>query len=47
MNDNKSLCDTCSHMFTCESSDVGINYANHSVCYEYDPVKKEEGGKEE
>lgn len=47
MKDNKSLCDTCSHMFICERSDVGISYANHSVCYEYVPVKNEEGGEEE
>lgn len=46
MNDNKSLCDTCKYMFTCEHSDVGISSANHSVCYGYVLIKNEEGGKE-
>jgi len=45
MNDNKSLCDTCRYMFTCEHSDVGISTANHTVCYEYAPVKNEKGEK--
>ena len=44
--EKQSLCDTCSHMFTCERSDVGISWANHSVCYEYAPVKNEKGGRE-
>ena len=44
MSDNKSLCDTCKYMFTCEHSDVGISFANHLVCYKYAPVKNEEGG---
>ena len=44
---NKSLCDTCKHMFTCERSDVGISCATHSVCYGYAPVKNEERGEEE
>ena len=46
MNDNKSLCDTCKYMFTCEHSDVGISYANHLVCYGYAPVENKGGGKE-
>lgn len=46
MSDNKSLCDTCKYMFTCEYSDVAITFANHSVCYGYVPIKNEEGGAE-
>lgn len=42
MSDNKSLCDTCKYMFTCEHSDVGISIANHFVCYGYTPIKNEE-----
>ncbi len=49
MSDNKSLCDTCKYMFTCEHSDVGISIANHSVCYGYAPIKNEDekAGEEE
>lgn len=47
MSDNKSLCDTCLYRYSCEDSDAGISWANHSVCYRYAPVKNEEGGVEE
>ncbi len=40
---DRSLCDTCKYMFTCKDSDVGISWANHSVCNWYVPVKNEEG----
>lgn len=46
MSNNKSLCETCSYMFTCEHSDVGISISNHFVCNEYVPIKnKEDCGK--
>ena len=47
MSDNKSLCDTCLYRYSCERSDSGISYVNHSVCYGYAPIKKEKGGVEE
>lgn len=34
--DNKSLCDTCKYSDTCERSDKGISFANHTVCWEYE-----------
>lgn len=46
MSDNKSLCDTCKYMFTCEDSDAGLSFANHSVCYGYAPIKDEKDGAE-
>lgn len=35
MTANKSLCDTCLYKHSCERSDAGISWANHSVCYGY------------
>lgn len=46
MSDNKSLCDTCLYRHSCERSDAGISYANHSVCYGYAPIENKEGGAE-
>lgn len=48
MSDNKSLCDTCVYKHSCERSDAGISWANHSVCYRYVTDKNilnYEGGK--
>ena len=32
-----SLCDTCLHGFSCENSDRGISFANHTICHMYAP----------
>ena len=42
-----SLCDTCLYSHSCERSDAGISWANHSVCYGYVSDENEKGGDEE
>lgn len=44
MSNNKSLCDSCLYRNSCERSDAGISWANHSVCYGYVTDENKKGG---
>lgn len=46
MSNNKSLCDTCLYKYSCEDSDAGLSFANHSVCYKYILIENKEGDTE-
>lgn len=38
---SNSLCDNCKIGDTCDDSDKGVSWANHTVCYKYEWLNKE------
>ena len=38
---SNSLCDTCKIGDTCDDSDKGVSWANHTVCYKHEWLNKE------